>query len=306
MAQRSSNFSDNSYMCSSSSYHISEGSGIVSGIIATRSVDSEEENDMFAEVSVYSDLHNNPQMISGRGALISGMAVPSVDSDEEIEYDGITEDMENGVEPPDSDYASRVPPQFFPNTLYERRNENTVSAMTADGRSNLSGKSGNGTERSEDPVDDHVDNRLVFDGKKQHSKRFWYMVLFTSLVTIGAIIAVAVAISSSGDLSSNQQEIHDIIISISGEDAIANKYSSQRKAHKWMVHQDKYFAEKDTLDRNSVVQRYVLAVFYFATNGPLWKQNNWLQGGECNENWTGIECNNQYQVLSLSLGTWLF
>jgi hypothetical protein len=286
-------------MCSSSSFHVSDGSGLVSGIIATRSVDSEDEGNTFVEVSENSDLHNSPQMISGRGALISGMAVPSIDSDEEIEYDGITEDLENGVEPPDSDYASRAPPQYFPRTLYER---NEVSAMTTDGHSNLSDKNGNGTEHSEEPMDHPIDDRLMIDGKKQHSKRFWYIVLFTSLMIIVAVIAVAVAVSQSGNLSSNQKEISDIIISISGEEEISNKYSSQRKAYKWMVHEDKYFDDNETLDRNAVVQRYVLAVFHYATNGPLWKANNWFKGGECTDEWTGLQCNTQGQVLSLSFG----
>lgn len=300
MAQRGSNFSENSFMGSSSSYHVSDESGLVSGIIATRSVDSEDDGDTFAELSVNSDLHNNPPMISGRGALISGMAVPSIDSDEEIEYDGITEDLENGVEPPDSDYASHAPPQFFPRTSYER---NEVNAVRNEVHSNLSGKSGNGTERSEDPIDHHLDDRLMDDGKKHHSKRFWYMVLFTSLLIIVAVIAVAVAVSQNGNLSSNQKEISDIIISLSGKEEISNKYSSQRKAYTWMVHEDKYFKDNETLDRNSVVQRYVLAVFYYATNGPLWKTNNWLKGGECSDGWTGIQCNNDGRVLSLTLGT---
>jgi hypothetical protein len=301
MAHRNSirSSSDNSFMCSSSSYHISDGSGLVSGIIATRSVDSVDDGNSLAEMSANSELRNNPQMISGRGALISGMAVPSIDSDEEMEYDGITEDLENGIDPPDSDYASRAPPQLFPRRLYER---NDVSAKTTDGHSNLSGKSGNGTERSEDPVDHHVDDHLVIDGKKQHSKRFWYMVLFTSLLIIGAVIAVAVAVSQNGKLSPHQQEISDIITSISGEEALANKYSSQRKAYNWMVYQDKYFVDNEPLEHNAVVQRYVLAVFYYATNGPLWNANNWLKGGECSDEWTGLQCSNQDQVLSISLG----
>jgi hypothetical protein len=117
-----------------------------------------------------------------------------------------------------------------------------------------------------------------------------------------AVIAVAVAVSQSENLSSNQKEISDILISISGDEAISNKYSSQRKAYNWMVHNDKYFADSETLDRNAVVQRYVLAAFYYATNGPLWKANNWLKGGECSDEWTGLQCNNEGQVLSLSLG----
>jgi hypothetical protein len=69
--------------------------------------------------SLHSDLQTPALMISDRGALTSGMAVPSMDSDDEIEFDG--DDLENGPEPPDSDYASHVPPQLFTKTILQRK-----------------------------------------------------------------------------------------------------------------------------------------------------------------------------------------
>ena len=53
-----------------------------------------------------------------------------------------------------------------------------------------------------------------------------------------------------------------------------------------------------------IVQRYVLAVFYFSTNGiEGWSRNNWLFGDECeNLYWTGLSCNDEGQVRAISFG----
>jgi cell division protein FtsL len=308
MAQRSSyqshSHSDNSLIRSATSYRESDGSGLVSGIMATRSVDSDDDdNNNYAELSVNSDLQNNPQMISGRGALISGMSVPSFDSEEEIEFEGGLADLESGFEPPDSDYASRAPPQLFPKTTYER---NEVNLMTMDAASDLSGKSESRTEKTEGPPELHIEDLSLNIGKPRRRKVFWYTFIFITLLMIGSVIAVAIVLANKEKLTPVQQEISDIVTTISGQDVVANKYSPQRKAYTWMVHEDKMFADKTVpLNRDAVVQRYVLAVFYFATNGQLWIDNNWLKGGECSDMWTGLKCNNQDQVLAISLGTQL-
>lgn len=65
--------------------------------------------------------------------------------------------------------------------------------------------------------------------------------------------------------------------------------SPQREALHWIVHQDP--AQLSHTD-DAMLERYVLAVFYFGTNGPRegWKNgDNWMtEKGYCS--WYGVEC----------------
>ena len=268
-------------------------------IIDTRSADMEEEYNDSSVSSTQSDFLTPPLTISGRGALISGMAVPSIDSDEEVEFDG-GDDVESGPEPPDSDYASRAPPKVFSKTLYPKQKEKSLMAMAADSYM----KRRSITESSDAPEHINIEYSSAATEKPFRTKRFWCLLAIISCVFIGTIVAVSLLVSGkSGKLSPHQQEISDIAISISGQESIDDEYSPQRKAYTWIVYDDKIFQNTDEpLNRDVVVQRYVLSVFYFATNGPLWVENNWLNGSECTDTWKGIACNGQNQVISLFLG----
>jgi hypothetical protein len=290
--------SDISWIRSATSYRAttSDSSARNSGVMDAPSSESDDEFDDSAKTSIHSDLQTPALMISGRGALISGMAVPSMDSDDEIEFGG--DDLENGPEPPDSDFASHVPPQLFSKKIL-RRNEPNLATIAYDSYT----KRRSVTESSDAPEQVNIDYSSVDSVKIQRSKRFWYCIVITSLVLIGAIIAVAIVLSGDDSLSSRQQEISDICVSISSQGTIDDTYSPQRKAHKWMVYEDIEFKNsKEPLNHDLVVQRYVLAIIYYATNGPLWTNNNWLNGGECRDEWTGIKCNSQNQLLSLVFG----
>jgi hypothetical protein len=304
MAQRgeTEGSSDISLIRSARSYRATTSeSSRNSGIMEVRTSDSEDEFDVSAvTASIHSDLQTPPQMISGRGALISGMAVPSMDSDEEIQYDG--DDLENGPAPPDSDYASHVPPQLFSKTIQLQKNEPNLASLAVDPYM----KRHSVTETSDGLEQVNEDYSSVDSIKVRRSKRFWYCIIVTSLIFIGATIALAIVLSGSDEmLSPRQQEINDICVSISGQELIDDMYSPQRKAQKWIVYEDNEFKNSnEPLNRDAVVQRYVLAILYYATNGPLWTDNNWLKGGECRDEWTGIKCNNQNQILSLFLGNY--
>jgi hypothetical protein len=114
---------------------------------------------------------------------------------------------------------------------------------------------------------------------------------------------------SQGDvMSPRQQEISRILTAILAEDAFSNAFSPQALAYQWMIFEDTLWIDEDdefTVPDPAVVQRYSLAVFYYATSGPdAWVEDNWLKASECGKlsKWKGIQCDSQDMVRALSFG----
>ena len=149
-----------------------------------------------------------------------------------------------------------------------------------------------------------ADAELNSSADKRRRSTLCYVVAFVSLL-IGAAIGVGIVLAGKkSGLTLRQQELSDIVSSISDPAALADSASPQAKARHWLVFDDKLWVDKDeVVTREMAVQRYVLATFYFATSGPKsWVGNNWLQGHECDNSWTGIKCNASGQVRALALG----
>jgi hypothetical protein len=142
-----------------------------------------------------------------------------------------------------------------------------------------------------------------------------------------AVIALTVAITgkraraNKGDgMNVRQREISRVLSAILAEDAFSNAFSPQALAYQWMIFEDTMWSDIDHKDDNkenvedftvpdmAVVQRYSLAVFYFATGGPdAWVENNWLKGAECGKlsKWKGLQCDSLDMVRALSFGTFV-
>ena len=214
-----------------------------------------------------------PQMISGRGALISGIMVTKSD---EAEHEG-SDDLESGVEPPDSDYASHAPPGLF----------------SADKRSTAADHASSNTDV------DHSDEPVTRGGW-QHANRAQVLGEQTSaihsmdragshlLALIAAIIAVSVVVAKknkSDDFNAKtawqnkQQTISDVVRSISDEKSLAISTSPQAQAYHWLVFEDNLWEDPEEVTREMVIQRYVLAVFYYATSGPTSMDGEQLVAG---------------------------
>lgn len=279
----------------------SSRSGIVSGILATRSMESEDFlNDEGTVVSDTSTLQEKPQMISGRGALISGLAVPNAESDGKIERTGAT-DLESGEEPPDSDFASYAPPNLFPTAKSNKRGSR---ARALEGSHP---KFTNQMDHTEEALasDDERLAHLAASGGKRRRPTFWYALAFMSVLLIVAVVVVAVIVAGNHKekLSAQQQKLSDVVASISDPAALSNSGSPQAKARHWLLFEDMLWAnEANAVTREMATQRYVLAVFYFATSGASWIRNNWLQGHECGDIWNGLACNSNDQVRELTMG----
>lgn len=106
-------------------------------------------------------------------------------------------------------------------------------------------------------------------------------------------------------LTSTQKFLKDAAASISSSETLKNTSSPQYRALKWLLFEDEFLGTSNgNVTTERVIQRYVLSIFYFATNGfESWKPNAWLLGNECSENpWDGINCNKLNQVRTISLG----
>ena len=84
-----------------------------------------------------------------------------------------------------------------------------------------------------------------------------------------------------------------------------DKESPQFKAKEWLLHNDSMqLTPSATTTNERIVQRYALAVFFYATDGPnSWSKNNWLIGDECsNQFWTGMSCDDDKKIRAIAFG----
>jgi hypothetical protein len=82
--------------------------------------------------------------------------------------------------------------------------------------------------------------------------------------------------------------------------SISNNVPNQL-ALNWLLNEDTNTNSCEGVD--SIIQRYTLAVFFYETNGPNWKDKiGWLEPqNECTT-WTGIQCNPDGRVTKIILG----
>ncbi|KAL3936248.1 MAG: hypothetical protein SGBAC_008391 [Bacillariaceae sp.] len=122
------------------------------------------------------------------------------------------------------------------------------------------------------------------------------------LVAVGAAIFTVVHFSSSGSISSNNSD-SSMPISLSGRagdiqklivdngvtpmEILGDKTTIQHKALLWVANEDP--AKLKTYD-SALMERYMLAVFYYSSNPDEWTtQDGWMTGtGYCA--WYGVEC----------------
>jgi len=96
-------------------------------------------------------------------------------------------------------------------------------------------------------------------------------------------------------------------LSVSSEDALDDGSSSQGKAFLWVTSEDPIEPQlQPGVNNAQIIQRYVLAVLYYATNGEGWgfngaesTNNRWLGiQNECD--WARVTCSNSV-VMNLYL-----
>jgi len=73
------------------------------------------------------------------------------------------------------------------------------------------------------------------------------------------------------------------------------------RAYDWQLNTDTTFGCGDGII--SLRQRYILAIFYYSTNGDTWgRSDNWLQSRVPECTWFGVVCDSNGLVTSLDFG----
>jgi hypothetical protein len=347
---------------------VKEGSNPFEESTETGSASDDDDDEMMSKLTMSGAEEESPILtesqvanhILQRGALISGV-VPSQE-EEHAPPTGSGNDLESGVYPPDSDYASRSPKSLWvpsigdqsispPESDYASRAPQSLWAPVV-GDDSLQSPSGGSTL-----------------SKRTKSYRNVGLGCMT-LMLIGAIIAVGIIAAGGGggngsrvessvtsgggsdntgsdgggtgnggeiDTGSNdgvidtgsdsggadtetevedpfaeeapltdrQQLMHDMIMGVSGDEALQDTESPQYQARKWLLFEDiLWLSPISSFTSERIIQRYALATFYFSTDGPnSWKENNWMKGDECKGDfWDGISCNKNNEIRAIAFG----
>ena len=136
-----------------------------------------------------------------------------------------------------------------------------------------------------------------------------FLVLAALLVLIVGILSAVLKKDKSDPLypsddqalTDRQQVIHGILTQVTRPGVLADPTTPQYQARRWILFRD---TDLDEISEERVAQRYALACFFFATGGDTWKENNWLDGHECEANniWDGISCSPEGDVRAIVFG----
>ena len=129
-----------------------------------------------------------------------------------------------------------------------------------------------------------------------------FMIIAGVVVLIAIIVGISVPLATRGGDGAKTQEDYavDVMMQVSDEAALNDSSSPQYAAMNWILNGDTL----STLDvpptaaqEKALLQRYILAVFYFSTQGDDWSsRSNWLdkEQPECGEGgespWQYIGC----------------
>lgn len=197
---------------------------------------------------------------------------------------------------------------------FDSAERNSLRRPRRDDGSSYHSGSNNASESGDSDSDSDSDDSSCdsIDGQKKRRKSYVFAVVgVVSVMMLAGIIALSVLVfggkkggkSTMPILTARQEGLHNIIESIADPQLLKNTVSPQYKAHKWLLYEDPLsLAPANGASRDRIIQRYTLAVFYFATGGPTnWTTNSWMDGDECDNPWTGIGCTDDGVVHVLSL-----
>lgn len=140
------------------------------------------------------------------------------------------------------------------------------------------------------------------------------LVITAGVGAIFVVIVVVISVTVSGRNTNQEaatvaprrdQELVNIMSTISSSQSLSDQTSPQYMAKQWMIEEDPLqLTPSDFVSDGRILQRYALAVFFFATGGPeSWDPNSWLQGEECaGQYWIGLSCNDNDEVRAMAFG----
>ena len=99
--------------------------------------------------------------------------------------------------------------------------------------------------------------------------------------------------------------LYELILPISGEEALRDESSHRYKALDWLASHDPLMMQDQTSNRDPslMIERYIVALIYFTTGGPdYWlTDKKWLtKHSVCD--WDFIDCNEELSVTAMHLG----
>jgi hypothetical protein len=113
-----------------------------------------------------------------------------------------------------------------------------------------------------------------------------------AVLVVGVLSAILAVVVTNKNREENREELNavDTILSaISAPEQLMNETTPQYKAREWLRNDPllDYVLEQGP---TRLKQRYALAEFYFATDGPNWNISGFLVSNLTECNWTGVTC----------------
>lgn len=139
----------------------------------------------------------------------------------------------------------------------------------------------------------------------------WLAIGGVALLLIVIVVTVSVTVTgrdsseTAAPLPERDQALTDIASSVSSPQSLSDPNSPQSKALDWLINEDPLVLTPSIVTTDDrILQRYALAVFYYATDGPnSWLPNSWMNGNECSgQFWIGLSCNDNDEVRSMAFG----
>ncbi|GAX10519.1 hypothetical protein FisN_21Lh225 [Fistulifera solaris] len=231
------------------------------------------------------DSYGLPVMKMGRvrqrGAMIGGLPVDDSHTEKQTAKESQEYDLEKGSEYPPAP----------PKSLWQQRSDEVMPVQSQHRRDS-------GTSKPPRKV-----------------SAVWIIMGVTTILVIGAVVAVAIAVFGGDNsneskqvpvvLTQRQERLKEIVTTVSGATIIEDQSTPQGKATNWLLFDDQLWLipGQGTSDER-VIQRYALAVFFFATGeSAALREGGWLSGDECAAKpWTGLNCYpNEHLVRSLAI-----
>ena len=152
--------------------------------------------------------------------------------------------------------------------------------------------------------------------KPRKASIVWIIMGVTTILVIGAVVAVAIAVfggdsNNSSEqvpivLTQRQQRLKDIVATVSDPAIIEDQSTPQGKATNWLLFDDQLWLNPGHgTSEQRVIQRYALAVFFFSTGDSVaLRGGGWLSGEECAAKpWFGLNCYPEENLVrSLAIG----
>jgi hypothetical protein len=141
----------------------------------------------------------------------------------------------------------------------------------------------------------------------QRNKKY---IILGGIGLLIVVIVIVVSVVVTGDdgsegSPSREQALTDIMLTVSTSESLSTEGTPQFKAKEWLINIDSLkLIPSETVTDQRVLQRYSLAVFYYATGGSdSWDPNSWLTEDECSgQYWTGISCDDEREVRAMAFG----